>query len=58
MSDVILHDYAGSPYGEKIRTILGLVTSTPDEVVLRREHPEVGTVMLHFPRVGFEILPA
>jgi glutathione S-transferase len=35
-----------------------LAASSFDEVVLRREHPEVGTVLLHFPRIGFEILPA
>ncbi len=34
-----------------------LVAQDADEIVIRREHPEVGTVWLHFPRVGFEILP-
>jgi glutathione S-transferase len=34
-----------------------MVSSTIDEIVLRREHPAVGTVLLHFPRIGFEILP-
>ena len=35
-----------------------LVSATPDEIVLAREHPEVGLLFQHFPRIGFEILPA
>ena len=35
-----------------------LVSSTLDEIVLRREHPDAGIVLQHFPRIGFEILPA
>lgn len=38
--------------------VLGeLVSSSADEVVLRREHRDVGIVHVHFPRIGFEILP-
>lgn len=29
-----------------------------DEVVLRHEDPSVGRVNLHFPRVGFDVVPA
>jgi hypothetical protein len=35
-----------------------LVFEDADEIVIRREHPEVGVVHVHFPRVGFEILAA
>ena len=28
-----------------------------DEVVLRHEDPSVGAVNLHFPRVGFDVVP-
>jgi glutathione S-transferase len=34
-----------------------LAAASDDEIVLRRGHPTVGTVLVHFPRVGFEILP-
>ena len=30
-----------------------LVTSTPNEIAIRRNAPEVGEVVVHFPRVGF-----
>jgi hypothetical protein len=48
---------ASDDYGRD--AIVGeLVASSAHEIVLLREHPRVGTVFLHFPRIGFEILPA
>ena len=35
-----------------------LVASTRDEIVVARESAEAGCVHLHFPRIGFQILPA
>ncbi len=35
-----------------------LVASSMHEVAIRREHPEVGEVVVHFPRAGFWVLPA
>ncbi|MCC6919804.1 MAG: glutathione S-transferase [Alphaproteobacteria bacterium] len=35
-----------------------LVASSLHEVAIRREHPEVGEVVVHFPRAGFWVLPA
>jgi glutathione S-transferase len=32
-----------------------LVTLTVTEVALRREAPEVGSVVTHFPRVGYRV---
>jgi glutathione S-transferase len=67
--DAIGHagDPAGRAIGREVRVnaddygrdpVVGeLVSSTLDEVVLRRENRDVGTVHLHFPRIGFEILP-
>ena len=34
-----------------------LLAWSADEVVLRHEDPSVGAVNLHFPRVGFDVLP-
>lgn len=34
-----------------------LLAWSADEVVLRHEGPSVGAVNLHFPRVGFDVLP-
>jgi glutathione S-transferase len=34
-----------------------LLAWTADEVVIRHEDPSVGRVNLHFPRVGFDVLP-
>jgi glutathione S-transferase len=34
-----------------------LVSSTANELVLRREDERAGTVYVHFPRLGFEIVP-
>jgi glutathione S-transferase len=46
-----------SDYGRDI--VAGaLVGSSPNEVVLRRTDERVGTVFVHFPRLGFEISPA
>jgi len=33
-----------------------LVTSSPNEIAIRRSSPEVGDVVVHFPRVGFMAL--
>jgi glutathione S-transferase len=35
-----------------------LLAWSADEVVLRHEDPSVGAVNLHFPRVGFDVVPA
>ncbi|MBE7210737.1 MAG: glutathione S-transferase family protein [Gluconacetobacter diazotrophicus] len=35
-----------------------LVAASHEEVVIRREDERVGTVHLHFPRVGFDVAPA
>lgn len=35
-----------------------LVTLDTDEVALQREDPEVGTVVTHFPRLGYRIVHA
>lgn len=35
-----------------------LVASSLHEVAIRRAHPEVGEVVVHFPRAGFWVLPA
>jgi hypothetical protein len=34
-----------------------IVFQDESEVVIRREHGEIDVVHLHFPRIGFEILP-
>ena len=48
---------AADDYGRDV--VEGEVYALDDEeVVIRREHPDVGDVLVHFPRVGFEILPA
>jgi glutathione S-transferase len=39
-------------------TVGELIAASADEVVLRRDAPEVGALHLHFPRIGFQILPA
>ena len=44
-------DYGNPVYGR-------LLAWTADEVVIRHEDPSVGKVNLHFPRVGFDTLPA
>ncbi|UCE30857.1 MAG: glutathione S-transferase family protein, partial [Burkholderiales bacterium] len=35
-----------------------LVAATDTEVVIRREDPQAGTLHVHFPRPGFDVLPA
>ena len=35
-----------------------LVVCGPHEVVIRRVDPLVGTIQVHFPRAGFELVPA
>jgi len=35
-----------------------LVACGPDEVVIHRVDPLVGTIQVHFPRAGFELVPA
>jgi glutathione S-transferase len=32
-----------------------LITATPREIAVRRSDPEVGDVVVHFPRIGFQI---
>ncbi len=44
-------DYGNPVYGS-------LLAWTADEVVIRHEDPSVGKVNLHFPRVGFDTVPA
>ena len=51
MSELIFHHYDDSPFSEKIR----LVASDVHDVALRREAPEVGEVVVHFPRAGFRV---
>jgi glutathione S-transferase len=45
------NDYGNSVYGR-------LLSWTALEIVLRHEDPSVGGVNLHFPRVGFDVVPA
>jgi glutathione S-transferase len=47
---------ASDDYGRDVVTG-ELFSSTRDEVVLIREQPDVGVLFLHFPRIGFQILP-
>lgn len=48
---VIPDDYGKNP-------VVGrLVVWTAEKVVIRHEHPSVGGVNLHFPRIGFDIRP-
>ena len=35
-----------------------LVFAGPDELALRREDPRAGTVVVHFPRLGYDLRPA
>ncbi len=35
-----------------------LLAASPEDVVIRRSDPAVGTVAVHFPRFGFRVLPA
>jgi hypothetical protein len=35
-----------------------LLAASPEDVVIRRSDPVVGTVAVHFPRFGFRVLPA
>jgi glutathione S-transferase len=35
-----------------------LVTATPERVVIAREDPDLGGLNVHFPRVGYVVLPA
>jgi len=35
-----------------------LIASSPEEIVIRRQDPQVGDVAVHFPRAGFVIKPA
>lgn len=61
-------DPAGRKPGDKISVapddtgrdpVVGtLVASNAEEIVLRRNDPVVGEVMVHFPRAGFVVLPA
>jgi glutathione S-transferase len=44
-------DYGNAVHGS-------LLAWTADEVIIRHEHPSVGKVNLHFPRVGFDTAPA
>jgi hypothetical protein len=40
-------------------TVTGaLVSSTIDELVIRRRGADLGDIFVHFPRVGFQIVPA
>lgn len=42
MTDIILHHYPFSTFSEKVRTALD---------------PQAGDLHLHFPRLGFEVVP-
>jgi glutathione S-transferase len=35
-----------------------LVTADPQEVAVRRHDPELGDLVVHFPRIGFQVRPA
>jgi hypothetical protein len=35
-----------------------LVASSAAKIVIRRSDPAVGTVMVHFPRAGYQVAPA
>ena len=41
--------------GEVVGEVL---IATPNEVAVRREHAAVGTVVVHFPRLGYRVSPA
>ena len=43
-------------YGNPVHGIIQAWTA--DETIVRHEHPSVGKVNLHFPRVGFDVVPA
>ncbi len=44
-------DYGNAVHGN-------ILTWTDDEIVIRHADPSVGEVNLHFPRVGFDVVPA
>lgn len=47
---------AADDYGRN--TVTGeLVSSAVEEVVIKRRHADLGNIFLHFPRIGFQILP-
>lgn len=60
-------DLMGRKLGETVRitaddygrnTVTGeLASAAFEEVVIRRRHADLGDVFLHFPRIGFQILP-
>jgi glutathione S-transferase len=62
------HDPAGRKPGDKVQVtpddtgrdpVVGeLVSSSKDEIVIRRVDEQVGEIAMHFPRAGFQVLPA
>ena len=52
----VLVSVAPDDYG-KDRTVGELVVSSLHEVAVRRRDPRVGEVVIHFPRIGFQVLP-
>ena len=61
MAEIILHHYPFSPFSEKARKVLAVDQITwrgVTEVAIRRRDPEVGDVVVHFPRAGFRLAPA
>jgi glutathione S-transferase len=62
------HDPAGRKPGDRVQVtpddtgrdpVTGeLVSATRDEIVIRRIDEQVGEIAVHFPRAGFQVLPA
>jgi hypothetical protein len=49
---ILPDDYAFDPIAGEIVALSG------EEIAIRREDPEVGGVVVHFPRIGYRIAPA
>ncbi len=62
------HDPNGRKPGDRVKVMAddygrdpvegALVSSSAQHIAIRREAPEVGEVVVHFPRAGFVVLPA
>jgi glutathione S-transferase len=49
---IMADDYGSDPIAGTIQAL------SEQDVAIRREHPEVGEVVVHFPRTGYRIIPA
>jgi hypothetical protein len=49
---ILPDDYAFDPIAGEIVALSG------EEIAIRREDPQVGEVVVHFPRIGYRIVPA